>query len=168
MLEYETANPNQDAAEKGGEHFNPDDHSITHTHVSFAPGDSPRQNVDEEMAMHGTPIEYGAARRPYSESPAPPHPNDQFTGLAEGGMHADEMVKPVQNLGGDSDRTLASSSQGTIIVHKSAVKPGSLGSPTVGNGNKGERSMRSNTQANRNMHHGMSNDEQFYDDKQGI
>ena len=31
-------------------------------------------------------------RRTFSESPAQPHPNNQFTGLAESGMHADEMM----------------------------------------------------------------------------
>jgi aquaporin related protein len=128
--------------------------------------------MDEER-MHGMPREYSAGRRPYSESPAPPHPNDQFTGLADGGMHGDEIVKPTHSVGGDSDRTLASavgspSSQGTA-VHKSAIKPGSRGSNAHGNGNghSGERSVRSDT-SNRNMNSGMPHDEEFYDDKQGI
>jgi hypothetical protein len=47
--------------------------------------------------------EYEAERRPYSESPAPPHPNDQNTGLAKGDMHANELIKPTHSAGRDSD-----------------------------------------------------------------
>jgi aquaporin related protein len=97
-----------------------------------------------EERMHGMPREYGAGRRPYSESIAPPHPNDRFTGLADRGMYGDEIVKPTHSVGGDSDRALASavggpSSQGTA-VRKSAINPGSRGSNAHGNenGRRGE------------------------------
>ncbi|KAN0106249.1 aquaporin [Hyaloscypha variabilis] len=162
MLEYETANPNQDASNPEGEHFNPDNHP-GNPRVSFAPED---YAAAEERRSHGTPREYGTERRPYSESPAPPHPNDQFTGLAEGGMHGDEFVKPAQSLGGDSDRTLApSGGNQNSNVHKSAMKPGSLNSSTNGNcgGHRGERSVRNNTYANRQMNQGLPSDEEFYE-----
>jgi aquaporin related protein len=87
----------------------------------------------ENGRLHGTPREYGAGRRPYGESPAPPQPNDQFAGLAEGRMHADEIVKPTYSLGGGSDRALASPVGNQ--VHKSAMKPGSFNISTNGNGN---------------------------------
>jgi len=75
--------------------------------------------MDEER-MYGMLREYGVGRRPYSESTAPPHPNDQFTGLADRGMHGDEIFKPTHGVGGDSDRALESgvrspSSQGTAV-----------------------------------------------------
>jgi aquaporin rerated protein, other eukaryote len=115
MLEYETANPGQDRGEEG-EHFNPD-LAAHDPRVSFAPsdyameeglshdprnpqaGDGVRQPPSGVAVKKngpsniGEPIEYGEAHRPYSASPAPPHPNDQFAGLAEGGMHATEYVK---------------------------------------------------------------------------
>jgi hypothetical protein len=31
-------------------------------------------------------------RRTFLDSPAQPHPSNQYTGLAESGMHADEMM----------------------------------------------------------------------------
>jgi aquaporin rerated protein, other eukaryote len=168
MLEYETANPNQDASAPEGEHFNPDDHA-SNARVSFAPEDYASTNVDEER-LHGTPRDYSAGRRPYSESPAPPHPNDQFAGLAEGGMHGEELVKPTQSVGGDSDRTLASPmGNQNSAIHKSAMKPGLLGNSTSGNGNghRGERSVRNNTYANRGMNQVLPDDEEFYD-KQSV
>ena len=106
MLEYETANPGQDRAKEEGQHFNPD-HDTSNPRVSFAPEDYATM---EEGRTYGIPKEYGTERRPFSESPAPPHPNDQFAGLTDGGMHADELVKPIHSIGGDSDRTLASNS----------------------------------------------------------
>lgn len=94
MLEYETANPGQDRNKPEGEHFNPNapEHDV-HLRVNFK---------DDEHAMEegtlasgvgsvGTPKEYGGAPRPHSDSPAPPHPNDQFTGLEAGGMHNREL-----------------------------------------------------------------------------
>lgn len=36
--------------------------------------------------------EYGSERRPFSDSPTPPRSNDQFTGLADGSIHADELL----------------------------------------------------------------------------
>jgi len=102
MLEYETVNPNQDASNPEGDHFNPDQHT-NNPLVSFAP-----ETYADEERMHGTPQEYGLGRRPYSESPAPPHPNDQFAGLAESGMHGEDAMMPSQSVAGNSDRTLAS------------------------------------------------------------
>ncbi|KAH8776959.1 aquaporin-like protein [Hyaloscypha finlandica] len=108
MLEYETANPNQDVSRAEGDDFNPDDHA-SNTHISFAPEDSTDADVNMEKGiLYGTLREYGTGRRPYSESPELPHPNDQFAGLAEGGMHADQIVKPAYSLGSGSERTLAS------------------------------------------------------------
>jgi aquaporin rerated protein, other eukaryote len=160
MLEYETANPNQDASGLKGDHFNPDEHA-SNPRVSFAPDDYAAADMEEERV--GTPKEYGVERRPYSESPAPPHPNDQFAGLADGGMHADEIVKPSQSVGGDSDRTLASPLGNQ--VHKSAMKPGSSNGSANGNGYgvRGERSVRNNTYVNRQMNRGLPDDEEFYD-----
>lgn len=161
ILEYETANPNQDASVPEGEHFNPDDQA-SNTRVSFAPDDYAASNTEEGIV--GIPREYGAGRRPYSESPAPPHPNDQFAGLADGGMHADEIVKPTHSLGGDSNRTLESPTGNQ--VHKSAMKSGPLGGSTIGNGNghRGERPVRNNTYSNRGTNQGLPNDEEFYEE----
>jgi aquaporin related protein len=121
----------------------------------------------EKGVLYGTLREYGTGRRPYSESPALPHPNDQFAGLAEGGMHADEIVKPAYSLGSGSDRTLASPVGNQ--VHKSAMKAGSLNSSTNGNGNghRGERSVRNNIHATRQMSQGLPDDEDFYE-KHGV
>jgi len=118
MLEYESANPNQDASKPEGEHFNPHNDN-SHSPFSFAPEDYTRQN------QNGLPREYGAERRPFSQSRAPPYPNDQFAGLADGGMNSDEMVKPVQSMGGDSDRTLVPNASLNGNGHKSNMKPGS-------------------------------------------
>jgi aquaporin related protein len=116
MLEYETANPDQDRAKDEGEHFNPDLYTA-HSRVSFVAEDYAAM----EGRTHGHPKEYGAERRPFSDSPAPPHPNAQFAGLPNGGMHAGEMVKPIRSMGGDSDRTLASNSisaQTSCLLHR--------------------------------------------------
>jgi aquaporin related protein len=126
MLEYETANPNQDASKPEGDHFDPDAHSPSNPRVSFATEDYDNSNMDGER-MHEMPREYGAGRRSYNESPAPPHPNDQFTGLSKGGMHGGELVKPTHSIGSNSDRTLASmvgspSSQGATMLTSSVGK----------------------------------------------
>ena len=84
--------------------------------------------------MHGTPQEYGLGRRPYSESPAPPHPDDQFAGLAGSGIHGEEAMMPPQSIAGNSDRTSASPIGNQ--VHKSAMKPRPLGSSPNGNGHR--------------------------------
>lgn len=104
MLEYETANPAQDADRVGGEHFNPDaDRSSAR--VAFHPDEYAMEEgragrvSSSNTAVGGTPLnigvpkEYGSAPRPYMDSPAPPNPNDGFTGLAPGGMHGDEFIK---------------------------------------------------------------------------
>lgn len=65
------------------------------------------------------PKENRAGRRPFSESQVPPHPNDQFTGLAEGGMNADEMVRPTERERSASERTLA----GNGGTQRAAMKP---------------------------------------------
>ncbi len=152
MLEYETANPNQDASNPKGDNFNPDEHT-NNLRASFAPADY----ADEER-MHGTPREYSAGRRPYSGSPAPPHPNDQSADLAEFGMHGEEITMPPQSVAGDSDRTLALPIGSQI--HKSAMKPRPLGSSPNGSGH---RSLRNNTYANRGTNQGLPDDEEFYE-----
>jgi aquaporin related protein len=157
MLEYETANPGQDSSKISDEHFNPDlDHS--HPHVAFAPDDYDMsgRTITGNSDGIGTPREYRAERRPYSESPAPPHPNDQFTGLADGGMHGDEMVRPMESESSASERTLGGN-VGTAI--KPAMKKGSAGSNVPGK----ERSVRSTTQNNRNMNSGIPRNEEFCD-----
>jgi aquaporin related protein len=167
MLGYETATPNQDVSRPEGDNFNPDDHA-NNPNISFAPKDTTDADaIKEKGRLHGTPREYGAGRRPYSESPAPPHPNDQFAGLAERGMHADEIIKPPHSLGGGSDRTLASPVGNQ--VHKSAVKPESLNNSTNGNKNRHrrERSVKNNTYSIRQMSQGLPDDEDFYE-KHGV
>ncbi|KUJ14382.1 aquaporin [Mollisia scopiformis] len=164
MLEYETANPGQDRSkEEKGEHFNPD----AHARVSFAAEDYAEQgmagpNPNGNLRRIGTPKEYGAERRPFSDSPAPPHPNDQFAGLADGGMHANEVIKPMDTRGSGSEQTLGGNSvshTGTM-AQKSAIKPGSRnGVPSGGN----EGSLRNNTYNNMNMGRGLPGDEEFYD-----
>lgn len=173
MLEYETANPGQDRSKSEGEHFNPD-LDTSHPRVSFAPEDYAEQG----MAMNGqgtngangtiglkrigTPKEYGSDRRPFSDSPAPPHPNDQFTGLADGGMHADEGIKRSVTRGSRSDQTLRGNSvpHTGAMAQKSAIKPSSRGNQYA-NGHEG--SVRTNTYNNMNMGEGIPQDEEFYD-----
>jgi len=170
MLEYETANPNQDASKPEGDHFNPYDNTTSNPRVSFAPEDYADPTLDEE-SMHVMARESGARRRPYSESPAPPHANDQFTGPVVGGMHGEEIAKPTHSVGGDSDRTLpvGNPNPQAAAVNTSAIKPGSRGSNANRNwnGDVEERSVRSNTYANRNMTCGMVYDEELSGDKQG-
>lgn len=168
MLEYETANPGQDKSKPENEHFNPDlDHS--NPRVSFAPEEYAMEEgrVTSNGDSHGnfgTPREYGVGRRPFSSSPAPPHPNDQFAGLVDGGMHANELIEErqtSQNGTTSSDQTLYLASEypaGTNAV-KTAMKPCSRGHIGAGN----ERSVRSNTYNNRNMGSGIPTDEDFYD-----
>jgi len=159
MLEYETANPGQDATKPQGEDFDPgmDDNN---PRVSFAPEDY----AMEERSI-GIPREYGAEARPYSHSPAPPNPNDQFAGLAEGGMHANENFKRPASGDGGSDETL-SHGNSTTTSHvfpnttRSAMRHGNTGATNINrkeilvDGRSQERSLRSNTQANRNMNAG--------------
>lgn len=171
MLEYETANPGQDSSKEAGEHFNPDlDQS--HPHVAFAPEEyamsgrtitnTNRSGSGDTGAVGGgnigVPKEYGMERRPFSDSPAPPHPNDQFTGLADGGMHADEdRVRTMDSGSSGSERTLGANGSPQMTM-KPAMKKGVVGS-NVGK----ERSVRSNTINNRNMHSGIPRDEEFFD-----
>jgi aquaporin related protein len=159
MLEYETANPGQDAA-KPGEHFNPDLEGIdlSHAPVSFPPGDYAME--EGRVGTRGTPREYGTERRPFTDRPAPPHPNDTVAGLADGGMHVDELAKPtrMRQSGTSLDWTLTDSEQHQLTI-KSAIKPGGGGSMAAGK----ERSVRSNSSDNRNMNSGIPRDEDFYD-----
>lgn len=154
MLEYETANPGQDGSPTG-EHFNPDlDRSDPR--VSFAPNEyaleegrmssttaansSPNNSSNLVPSQIGHPKEYGAERRPYSDSPAPPHKNDQFTGLEDGGMHANEYVRP---RFGD----------GSSAAPKPAMKNSRADVDRNGNYSNGGNvhSVSSNTNANRTM-----------------
>lgn len=164
MLEYETANPGQDATKPQGEHFDPELNG-NNPRVSFAPGDY----AMEERNI-GMPREYGTESRPYSSSPAPPNPNDQFTGLAEGGMHADENERVFKQSNGDagSDQTLTHGDSNMMSqvfpnTTRSAMRHGNSAnnaSNTIGgrenlvSGRDQDRSLRSNTQMNRNMNSG--------------
>jgi len=162
MLEYETANPGQDSTRPEGEHFNPDlDQS--HPHVAFAPEEYAMEEGRSEPAYGNHQEEYGMARRPFSDSPAPPHKNDQFAGLAEGGMHAGELVKPAQTThtsgSTSSDQALFPGTDQSKVPMKPVLKPGSQGNASTGK----ERSLRSNTQTNRNINSRIPRDEEFYD-----
>lgn len=152
MLEYETANPNQDASKSEGEHFDPDavtavDSNRT-TRVSFAPSDTFVVQNGSSNRNIGTPREYGTERRPYSDSPAPPHPNDQFAGLTDGGMHATEPIKAVKEMTSGSTLNGNQPLVGATAGHKSAMKPGSSHSVDA---NGKERGVKSNTYNNRNQ-----------------
>ncbi|KAL2065700.1 hypothetical protein VTL71DRAFT_3370 [Oculimacula yallundae] len=164
MLEYETANPGQDSSKPSGEHFNPD-LDTSHPKVSFAP-EMYVAAEEGRVKKHGEPEEYGVNSRPWSESPAPTHMNDQYRGLANGGMHANENVQPV-HTGGSSERTLASAgltSQQNQMPKKSVIKPGSSGAGS-GQANGHESSVRTNTYNNRIMTAGGdgNGDEEFYE-----
>lgn len=131
MLEYETANPGQDSSKEEGEHFNPD-LDTTHPRVSFAPADYAASGAEGKI---GDPREYGTERRPFSDSPAPPHANDQFRGL-EGGILADADVEGRRGgPGSESDQaTLAPT--GSVGVGEPAnpynVNTATMTSPTTG------------------------------------
>ncbi len=157
MLEYETANPGQDSSKPEGEHFNPD-LDTTHPRVSFAPED---YEAAEEGRSLGFPVEYGTQSRPFSDSPAPTHPNDQYRGLADGGTHINEVVSPAQTRGSSSGRTLAPNGAETVVSPKSAIKQGSRGSNFVHSHESS--SVRSNTYNNRILTAGRStdNEEEF-------
>ena len=141
MLEYETANPGQDRSKPEGEHFNPDADTSA-AQVSFAPGDYviDMTKSNTPSGIHGIPKEYSTARRPHSDSPAPPHPNDQFTGLAEGGVHANDSKERAGS--NSSDHTLIQ--DGPASPMKSAMKPGALTQQTDAK----EHSAKSNTRRN--------------------
>jgi len=166
MLEYETANPGQDSSREEGEHFNPDlDQS--NPRVAFAPEqyvmsghNVTGSGTGSGEGRIGSPKEYGTDRRPFSDSPAPPHPNDQFGGLAEGGMHADEYVK------GEREREFlgSSSSENTLgnLQPQMVMKPALKNSSGAGMANGKEKSVKSNTLMNRNMNSGIPRDDDFF------
>ncbi|EKD21548.1 MIP family channel protein [Drepanopeziza brunnea f. sp. 'multigermtubi' MB_m1] len=174
MLEYETANPGQDSAVPEGERFNPDLERGSTARVSFAPGDyaiatKPAAAAAAAAAAdgrHGAPKEYGTASRPFSDSPAPPHPNDQYCGLADDSTHGHEVFKPLHASASDMTLTSSISIPGSPTrimmppgqpAHKSAIKPGSRGQ----GGTAHESSMRSNTYQNRIMAAGNHDSEEF-------
>ena len=164
MLEYETANPGQDAAKPIGEHFDPD--AAQHdNHVSFAPKDEASQMEEGRI---GTPEEYGEEIRPYSTSPAPPNANDQFAGL-EDGMHSHERnTTNTADKADSSDRALYTKAPPlqrdaqNQVSRKPAMKSLSQGSM----GPSKERSVRHNTSHNRSASGGMGGmgSKGFYDD----
>ena len=168
MLEYESANPGQDATKPVGEVFNPDlDQSLPH--VEFAPEEyamsgrtatnhsAGMASADGSGGIIGSPKSYGTERRPFSDSPAPAHPDDQFAGLTDGGMHADEIERHEES-GSGSNRTLGAS--GTLPTGmKTAMKKTPAGSSPP----RKERSVRANTGYNRNINNGSPRDEEFYD-----
>lgn len=157
MLEYETANPGQDSSKPEGEHFNPD-LDTSAPKVSFAPGD---YVAAEEGRSHGVPLEYGVQSRPFSESPAPTHPNDQYRGLAAGGMQGSEVnaIVPIHTRGSSSDRTLVNPSTHQV-PKKSVIKNGNQG---TSHGNGHESSVRTNTYNNRIITAGERDEEEFYE-----
>lgn len=134
MLEYETANPGQDRAHAKGEHFNPD-LDTSHPRVAFVPDDYAMEEGTSKVITNGrigTPQEYGSKHRPFSDSPAPPHPNDQFIGLHEGGMHPSELVKPAHNsMGADSEHTLHGINSNASTLHNGNKIP--YGNPPSNN-----------------------------------
>ncbi|APA07378.1 hypothetical protein SS1G_13045 [Sclerotinia sclerotiorum 1980 UF-70] len=119
VLEYETANPGQDAG-RVGESYEPQAH--TTNKVSFAEEGMVGRELDESGASHvhgtdknlGTPKEYGTHRRPFSGSPAPSHPNDQFAGLNGGGMNGDEFAAG-GNAGVGGVKRDKRDSEGTLV-----------------------------------------------------
>ncbi|KAF7918465.1 uncharacterized protein EAE98_009708 [Botrytis deweyae] len=158
MLEYETANPGQDAG-RVGEVFDPEAQAIKNR-VSFASEGMVGRELDESGAsqVHGNgnhfkaPQEYGTKRRPFSDSPAPPNPNDQFAGLSEGGMHADEFANGngVGIHGGEGAvHRNKRDSEGTLVENgkKGALKAGT-GGASVGGTND---NLRDNTQNNQRI-----------------
>lgn len=142
MLEYETANPDQDASKPQGEHFDPDnvvddDVDIEAGHrpqVAFVPSGYTPDNTME----HGDPKEYGMERRPFSESPAPPHMNDQFAGLTAGGMHSAENTGNRESvLTNDTLRGTESGSDHANPYNNNSVPMSNLHSPTTTLGGTG-------------------------------
>lgn len=159
MLEYETANPGQDRSAPEGEHFNPDLHIESTARVSFAPDDyameegkafrnSPATNGS--ASNYGVPNEFGAAPRPFSDSPAPPHPNDQYADLVPHGPKGEEP--------GKAEGAAAKGSGPTKTPSKSALKDGRAHGNRL-NGKGG--SLNSNTYNNRNIG-GSSRDEEAH------
>ena len=119
----------------------------------------------------GEPNEYGTAQRPYSDSPAPSHKNDQFAGLEEGGM--DGVALRSQGQGGEnhhhvgagttmpSHTPVAGGTATSTTPVKSAFRPGSSG---VGQPLPKEHSVSSNTYNNRRARGGgLPDDEEFFD-----
>ena len=166
MLEYETANPGQDAAKPLAEDYDPNAPGLNNR-VSFM------QNNDETSQMeegHAGPAkEYGEASRPHSDSPAPPNPNDQFVGLEESNTHELSSTNTAYSRG-SSDHAPAANAPPPLqmsmhhhqITRKPAMKPVSQGSMAPSK----ERSIRHNTNHNRNASGSMSGmgGKGFYDD----
>ncbi|THV50118.1 hypothetical protein BGAL_0164g00090 [Botrytis galanthina] len=171
LLEYETANPGQDAG-RVGEVFDPEAQAIKNR-VSFASEGMVGRELDESGASHvhgngnhfKAPQEYGTKGRPFSDSPAPPNPNDQFTGLSEGGMHADEFANGngdgIHGREGAVHRNKRDS-EGTLVENgkKGVLKAGTGGAAVGGtNGN-----LRDNTHTNQRIRQETgAQSEVFYD-----
>ncbi|KAB8290420.1 hypothetical protein EYC80_010852 [Monilinia laxa] len=163
MLEYETANPGQDAT-RVGESLDPEAQAIRNR-VSFADEGMVGRDLDESGAsrVHGSGHyghgkEYGTHRRPFSDSPAPPHPNDQFAGLNQGGLNADDLAKGGEGQGIIRDKR---DSEGTLVENgkKSAMRPNSNGNGTEVVGG----SARDNTHNNQRIGQGVgTQSEEFY------
>jgi aquaporin related protein len=171
MLEYETANPGQDRGPEG-EAFNTD-LVASQNNVSFA-GDEYEMEEGRVASSNGHaisngnpsnighPKEYGSTPRPYSDSPAPPHKNDQFSGLEAGGMHASDPANPVVagDRGDGNDHRVATPASPSKSAMKSAgVIPGRNGSYTNGGS---AHSAVANTYVNRHANSRIGNDEEFY------
>ncbi|KAG0650492.1 Aquaporin-1, partial [Hyphodiscus hymeniophilus] len=186
MLEYETANPGQDAAKEKGEHFDPD-LDQEHPHVAFAPEEyaTPGRTVTDQSTQDsraglqngnssregtGFLTEYGPDGRPFSRRPASTQLNDQFAGSAERGMAAERTVRPIESRRESrrsSDRRSSDrrSSDRPVRLNEAAsagMKP-AMKKNAVGGMPSKERSVRANTRNNRYANSGIPRDEEFFD-----
>ncbi|ESZ94199.1 hypothetical protein SBOR_5425 [Sclerotinia borealis F-4128] len=172
MLEYETANPGQDAT-RIGESFDPEAHAMTNK-VDFADEGMVGRELDESGAgrVHGSAgyghaKEYGTQRRPFSDSPAPPHPNDQFVGLNSGGMHADEHVKVGEGAAKEETTRDKRDSGGTLVENgakKSAMRGGGGNVSGMGVDQRVGGDLKNNTYNNQMIGQGQGvQSEEFYD-----
>ena len=126
MLEYETANPGQDRSKPKGEHS----HAPS---ISSAPEDYAMEEAFTPVGRSGIPREYGTEERPFTGSPRPPHPNDQYTGLTDGGMHGGETSRPTESTRsrGPANNFVGNARRGDVTSDL-ATNPGNRG----GNGTR--------------------------------
>jgi aquaporin related protein len=170
MLEYETANPGQDSSKVEGEHFNPDLENAHNPRVSFAP---------EDYARTGTPKDYGYESKLFNDSPFPPHPNNKFSSVQEGGI-------PGNGHGNDSSVRGSGGSKDTLgpvgmneyhhdnnvvdsnltppyppTTTRSAMKASTSNGPIAVKGT--QFSAKINTYHNQNISSGTPYDDEFYE-----
>ncbi|QSZ36472.1 hypothetical protein DSL72_006351 [Monilinia vaccinii-corymbosi] len=119
MLEYESANPGQDAAGSsthGVEFLSPEAQAIRNHANSLDDG-----MIARGLEESGAGRVNGTHRRPFSDSPAPGHPNDQFAGLNSGGIQVDDFAMGAEGQGTARNEK---DSAGTLVENgkKSAMK----------------------------------------------